>query len=191
MGERYYLPTIRTIEDCEREFPDVLVISKFNTYEKFDNLYYKLYYAICACIEIKECVSYKIKFKFYTEDDNIYELSMPKLMLNLNAWRPLIELNRLQEYYRKQIEVLDESFIIGTMMSDTLRVGLESKIIKTLNDYGIPFERSSELLKTVIERYQEASIEFAMTDRSSIMTFESLFLNDYKKSAKISSQQGF
>lgn len=181
----YSLPIIRTLEDCEREFPDVIIISKYNNYDDFDDLYYKIYYAICACIEIKECMSYKIRFKFYPEDDVVYELSMPKMLLNLNAWRPLIELNQLQRYYHKQLDVLDESFIIGIMMSDNLRVGLESKVLKVLNDYGIPFERSSELLKTVIERYQEASIEFALTDKSSIMTLESTFLNDYRNSKKI------
>lgn len=187
MGEQtmYTLPFIRTVADCEREFPDVIIISKYNNYERFDDLYYKVYYAICACIEIKECVSYRIKFKFYPEDDATYELSMPKFLLNLNAWRPLIELNDLQKYYQRQIDVLDESFIIGVMMSDNLRVGLESKVLKVLNDYGIPFERSSALLKTVIERYQEASIEFALTDKSSIMTLESTFLNDYRNSEKI------
>lgn len=181
----YSLPVIRTVKDCEREFPDVITISKYNTYEKFDNLYYKIYYAICACIEIDECVGFHIRFKFYPEDSIVYELSMTKLLLNMNAWRPLIELNKLQEYYRNKIEVLDESFVIGIMMSDSLRVGLESKVLKVLNDYGIPFERTSELLKTVIERYQEASIEFAMCKKSSIMTLESIFLNDYRKSPKI------
>lgn len=181
----YALPTIRTLADCEREFPDTVVISRLNTYEIFDEFYYKVYYAICACIEIPECVSYKIRFKFYPEDEVTYELSMPKLLLNLNAWRPLIELNQLQQYYQKQIEVLDESFIIGIMMSDSLRVGLESKVLQVLNDYGIPFERSSQLLKVLLERYQEASIEFALTDKSSIMTLESVFLNDYRKSKKI------
>lgn len=187
IGEKevYSLPTIRTVEDCKREFPDTIIISKYNTYEEFDNLYYKVYYAICACAEIKACKSYGIKFKFYQEDDVTYTLSMTKFLLNLNAWRPLIELNQLQKYYHKQIEVLDESFIIGTMMSDSSRVGLESKVLKTLNDYGISFDKISELLKTVIERYQEASIEFALTDKSSVMTLESIFLNDYRKSKKL------
>lgn len=181
----YTLPTIRTVEDCEREFPGVIVISRLNTYDRFDDVYYKVYYAICACIEIPECVSYKIKFKFYPEDEIIYELSMPKFLLNMNAWRPLIELNELQQYYNRQIEVLDESFIIGIMMSNSLRVGLESKVMKILDDYGVTFERISELLKVVIERYQEAACEFAITDKSSIMTLESVFLNDYRSSKKI------
>lgn len=181
----YDLPVINTVADCEREFPDVIVISKYNTYDEFDALYYKIYYALCACIDIPECCSYKIKFKFYPEDETIYELSMPKLMLNMNAWRPLIELNEIQRYYHRKIEVLDESFIIGTMMNDQSRVGLESRVLKILGDYGIPFETTSLLLKTVIERYQEASIEFAMTDKSSVMTLESIFLNDYMKSQKI------
>jgi len=181
----YSLPTIRTVADCEREFPDVIIISRYNTYEKFDELYYKVYYAICACIEIPDCVSYKIKFKFYPEDDCIYELSMPKFLLNLNSWRPLIELNSIAHYYTKHIEILDESFIVGIMMSDKVRIGLESRVVQILNDYGIPFERVSELLKTVIERYQEASIEFAITDKHSIMTFESVFLNDYRNSTKL------
>ncbi len=183
--ERYVLPRIRSVADCEREFPDIIVISRYDTYEEFDDLYYKIYYAMCACAEIDECISYRIKFKLYPEDDKIYELSMAKLLLNLNAWRPLIELNQLQQYYRSKIEVLDESFIIGIMMNDQARVGLESKVMKTLSDYGIPFERISELLKTVIERYQEASIEFAMIDKSCVMTLESTFLNDYMKSEKI------
>lgn len=181
----YNLPTIRTVADCERQWPDVVCISKYNSYELFDDLYYRVYYAICACYEIPECCSYKIKFKFYPEESTIYELSMPKFLLNLNAWRPLIELSKLQQYYHNRIEVLNESFIIGIMMSDRLRVGLESKVFKVLNDYGIPFERSSELIQTVIERYQEASIEFAMLDLSSVMTLESVFLNDYRKSKKI------
>lgn len=181
----YNLPTIRTVEDCEREFPDLIIISKYNDYDKFDNLYYKVYYAICACIEIPACISHHIKFKFYPSDDMIYELSLPKFLLNLNAWRPLIELTTLEKYYQKQLNILDESFIVGTMMSNTVRMGLESKVLKTLNDYGIPFERISELLKVVIERYQEASVEFAITDSSSIMTYESIFLNDYRKSSKL------
>lgn len=181
----YSLPDIKTLADCDREFPDIIIISKYNNYDDFDNLYYKIYYAICACIGNKQVEGYKIKFKFYPEDDAVYELSMTKLLLNLNAWRPLIELNKIQKYYRRQIEVLDESFIIGIMMSDKLRVGLESKVLKILNDYGISFERSSELLKMVLERYQEASMEFALSDKSSIMTLESIFLNDYRKSKKI------
>lgn len=181
----YVLPHIRTVEDCKREFPDTIIISRLNTYERFDDVYYQIYYAICACIEIPECISFPIRFKFYPEDDTVYELSMPKLLLNMNAWRPLIELNELQRYYNKQIEVLDESFIIGIMMSNTLRVGLESKVLKILNDYGIPFERISELLKIVIERYEEASCEFALTDKACIMTLESVFLNDYRNSQKM------
>ena len=182
---RYTLPVVHTIHDCEREFPDVIIISKYNTYDLFDDLYYKVYYAICACIEIPDCIRYQIRFKFYPEDEKVFELSMTKFLLNLNAWRPLIELNQLQKYYHHKIEVLDESFIIGIMMNDQARVGLESKVMKILNDYGIPFERVSALLKIVIERYQEASIEFAMTDKASVMTLESVFLNDYIKSQKI------
>lgn len=183
--KQYVLPTIRTVADCEREFPGIITISNYDTYEKFDDLYYHVYYSICACIEIPECVTYRIKFKFYPEDEKIFELSMAKFMLNLNAWRPLIELNQLQKYYHHKIEVLDESFIIGTMMNNSSRLGLESKVMKILSDYGIPFERISYLLKDVIERYQEASIEFAMTDNHAIMTLESVFLNDYRNSEKI------
>jgi len=153
--------------------------------ESFDDLYYKVYYAICACIEIPECMSYKIRFKFYSTDETIHELSLSKFLLNINAWRPLIELNNIQQYYRNKIEVLDESFIVGIMMSDSLRVGLESKVMQTLTEYGIEFEKIAELLKVVIERYQEASIEFSLTSKSSIMTYESIFLNDYRKSEKL------
>ena len=180
----YNLPEINTLEDCQREFPDILIIGNYKTYEEFDSLYYKIYYAICASIRKPLCEGFKIRFKFYHDDDTIYELTMNKLLLNMNAWRPLIELQLLKNRYNR-FNVLDESFIIGIMMSDSLRVGLESKVIKILSDNGIPFERISELLKTVIERYQEASIEFALTSISSIMTYESIFLNDYMKSEKI------
>ena len=181
----YNLPTIRTIKDCEREFPSVLVISKYDTYDKFDDLYMHIYRCCCACFEIKECLSYLVKFKFYPDDSKVYELSMPKLLLNLNAWRPLIELNNLEKYYNKKIEVLDESFIVGTMMSKALRVGLQSKVLNTLDEYGISFETSSMLIKTVIERYQEISIEFAILDKHSVLTLESIFLNDYRTNEKI------
>jgi hypothetical protein len=182
---KYTLPSIRTLADVEREFPDVIIISRYDTYEKFDELYYKVYYMICACVEIEECIHYHVRFKFYYEDEKTYELSLTKFLLNLNAWRPLIELHQLSDYYSTQIEVLDESFIIGIMMSDNLRVGLESKVLKTLDEYGIQFDRICELLKITIERYQELSIEFAMTDKASIMTLESVFLNDYRSSPKI------
>ena len=185
MPDVYVLPTIRTVKDCEREFPDVIVLSTYNDYESFDELYYKVYYAICACAEIPACMSFKIRFKFYVDDEQVFALSMPKFLMNLNAWRPLIEINKLQKYYRNKIKVLDESFIIGIMISDSLRMGLESKVLKVLQDYGISFERISELLKTVIERYQEASIEFSMINKSCIMTLESIFLNDYRTSEKI------
>lgn len=182
----YNLPIVRSVEDCKREFPDMVVISKLmKSYDTYDDFYYHLYYVICACAEIDECIRYKIKFKFYPDSEKSYELSMPKMLLNMNAWRPLIELNELQKYYRNQLEVLDESYIIGIMMSDSLRTALETKVLQTLNDYGIPFERTSELLKVMIERYQEASIEFAMINQASIMTFESIFLNDYRNSEKI------
>ena len=71
---QYVLPTIRTVADCEREFPDTIVISKYNTYDLFDELYYKIYYAICACIEIKDCLGYKIKFKFYHKPEHIPDI---------------------------------------------------------------------------------------------------------------------
>lgn len=181
----YNLPVIRSVKDCEREFPDIINIDNIRTYDMFDDLYYKVYYAICACAEIPECISYKIKFRFNSDSSKVYELSMAKFLINLNAWRPLVELYSIQKYYHAKIDVIDESFIIGTMVSDTRRVGLESKVIKVLTEYGIPFERRSLLLKTVIERYQEASIEFSLIDNHSIMTFESVFLDDYRKSEKI------
>ena len=181
----YNLPTIRCVEDCEREFHDVINFYNLRTDEDFDDVYYKIYYAICACIEILECISYKIKFRLDPDEDKIYELSMSNLLLNMNAWRPLVELFSLQKYYQSKINILDESFIVGTMMSDSKRMGLESKVIQALTEYGIPFERRSDLLKVLIERYQEASVEFALTDNHSIMTFESVFLNDYMKSEKI------
>lgn len=181
----YNLPLIRTVEDCEREFPDVITISRYNTYDKFDELYYKVYYTLCACIGIKGCETFPIKFKFYPDEEKTYELPISKFLLNLNAWRPLIELNTIQKYYRHKIEVMDESFIVGTMMSNNLRMGLEAKVKQVLDDYGITFERISELLKVCIERYQEASIEFSLIDIHSVLTLESIFLNDYRKSEKI------
>lgn len=181
----YSLPLIRTIADCEREFPDIIVISKLNTYKKFDDMYYKIYYACCAAYEIPECIGYKIRFKFYPSDSEVYQLSMPKMLMNMNAWRPIIELNTIEKYYNKPIEVLDESYIVGIMMSDSLRLGLETKVLHQLTEYGISFERSSELIKIVVERYQELSMEFALLDKACIMTLESVFINDYMKSEKI------
>ena len=181
----YTLPTIRTIKDCEREFPDIYVISKLNTYKRFDDLYYKIYYACCAAYEIPECIGHQIRFKFYPTDDQVYQLSMPKMLMNMNAWRPLIELNTLEKYYNKPIEILDESYIVGIMMSESLRAGLETKVLHQLTEYGISFERSSELIKIVVERYQELSMEFALLDKACVMTLESIFINDYMKSAKI------
>jgi hypothetical protein len=181
----YNLPVVRTVADCEREFPDTIIISHLSTYESFDDLYERIYNVICACFEIKECISFPIKFKFYLEDPRTYELSMPKFLLNMNAWRPLIELNSIQRYYHQVIQVLDASFIVSQMMSDVLRKGLESKVLKVLNDYGIAFDRSSRLIKTVIERYQEISIEFALLTKGSIFTLENCFLDDYRKSEKI------
>ena len=61
----YNLPNLKTKEDCEKYFPSILVISDYNTYEKFDELYYKVYYAICACLEIESCKEFKIKFGFF------------------------------------------------------------------------------------------------------------------------------
>ena len=179
------LPTIRTVKDCEREFPGLITISNYNTYELFDQLYYKVFDACCACYEIKECIGYPIKFKFYPTDEVTYSLSMTKFLLNMNAWRPLIELNSLEKYYNKQIEILDQSFVVGIMMSDKLRIALETKVLRILNDYGIPFERYSALQKITIERYQEISMEFAVLDKASIMTLESIFVKDYMKSEKI------
>lgn len=181
----YQLPEINCVKDCEREFPDLIVISHYTTYDEFDSLYWKVYYALCACVDIPECAKFKIRFKFYSSDEQIYELSLPKFLLNLNGWRPLIELNNVNAYYRGGIEVMDASFIIGTFMSDTLRNALESKVMKTLNDYGIPFQTSSLLLKEQIERYQQISVEFAMTSPKCILTFENMFLNDYMNSEKI------
>lgn len=183
--EVYQLPTINTIEDLDREFPEPITISKYNTYELFDDLYYRIYYTLCACLGKPACKGYEVKFKFYPDSEVINSLSLGKFLLNLNAWRPLIELNSLEQYYHRKLDILDESFIIGTMISDKLRVGLETKVLNILNEYGIPFEVSSDLLKTVIERYQEASIEFSLTNKGSVMTFESIFLNDYRNSEKI------
>lgn len=183
--EVYDLPKIESVSDCDKLFPDILIISDYNTYEKFDDLYYKVYYATCAAFGVPNCLSYPIRFKFYPDDEVTYQLSMPKFLLNINAWRPMVELCEVQDYYNAPIEELDESFIVDGLMSNKVRVGLESKVLKVLDEYGITFNRISELLKTVIERYQEASIEFAMTNKSAVMTFESLFLNDYMKSKKI------
>ena len=181
----YVLPIIRTITDCERQFPSPVIISKYDSYEKYDELIDKVYKCCCACYEVKECLSYPIKFKFYPEDEKIYQLSMPKFLLNITAWRPLLELTKLESFYNKKIKVLDESYIVGTMMSSALRVALQSKVLNTLDEYGISFETSSLLIKDVIEKYQEISVEFAILDKHSILTLESVFLNDYRKNEKI------
>lgn len=182
---KYNLPVIRSLKDLEEYFPKVEIISSYDSYEKFDEFYYKIYYAICACFEIKECREFKIRFKFYYDDEEIYALSLNKMILNLNCWRPLIELNNIQKYYNKTIKVLDSKFIVSTMMSKTVRVNLEIKVLQILNDYGISFERTSELIKDVIERYQELSIEFSLINQSSIITLENIFLNDYINNSKV------
>ena len=182
---KYNLPNIRSLKDLEDYFPNVEIISNYNTYEKFDEFYYKIYYAICACFEIKECKQFYLKFKFYHHDEETYALPLNKMILNLNVWRPLIELNNIQKYYNKTIEILDSKFIASSMMSKTVRVNLEIKVLQILNDYGISFERTSELIKTVIERYQELSIEFSLINQSSIITLENIFLNDYIHNKKV------
>lgn len=184
-SEVYNLPRIRRLKDLEEYFPSVEIISSYNTYEKFDEFYYKIYYAICACFEIPECQQFRMKFKFYPDDTETYELSLPKMILNLNCWRPLIELNKIQNYYVQQIRIMDSTYIVSSMMSKTLRMNLETKVLKILNDYGISFKRSSALVKTVIERYQALSIEFALIDQAAIMTFENIFLNDYMLNEKV------
>lgn len=182
---KYNLPKIQSKKDLEEYFPNIEIICTYDTYEKFDDFYYKIYYAICACFENKDCQQFRMKFKFYHHDDEIYELSLPKMILNLNVWRPLIELNNIQKFYHKNIEVLNSSFISSSMMSKTVRVNLEIKVLQILNDYGISFERTSELIKILIERYQELSIEFATIKQASIITLENIFLNDYIHNKKV------
>ena len=181
----YNLPTIRKLSHSEKYWEDIIIMSIYDTYELFDELYYRVYYYMCACWEVKECIKYPLKFKFYPEDKEIYELTAPKFLLNINAWRPLIELHEVQKYYQNKIEVLDESFIVGVMMSETLREGLVARVMQELTDYGISFERRSELVQTVIERYQQASIEFALVDTRSVLTYENTFLDGYRANEKI------
>ena len=70
----YNLPVIRKLKDLESYFPIVEIIGNYNTYEKFDEFYYKIYYAICACFEVPECKTFKLKFKFYLDDEETFEL---------------------------------------------------------------------------------------------------------------------
>ena len=88
-------------------YPNVITISKYNTYELFDELYYKVYYALCACIGKPACKGYEIKFKFYPDSETINSLSLGKFLLNINAWRPLIELNSLESLEIKEAMVED------------------------------------------------------------------------------------
>lgn len=179
------IPLIRTVTQLEEHLPKLIIISEYDTYDKFDEMYYMIYNIICGCYEIPECISYKVKFKFTPNDNEIYTLSLPKFILNLNAWRPLVELNSIKRFYVNKIEVLDESFIIDQMFNNVTRVGLTSRVLKILTDYGISFDESSKLIQTVIERYQEASIEFSLLSPGGIFTLENCFLNDYRNNKKI------
>ena len=179
------LPIINTMEDCNRLFPNTLIISNYDTYEKFDELYFHIYDCACATYKKPLCKGFQIKFKFYSDDEKTFSLSIPKLLMNMNAWRPLIELKSIENYYINKIKVLNEGFIVGIMMNQRTRMGLESKVLNTLIEYGITFETYSGLIKTVIERYQQISLEFTALDSSAIMTFESIFLNDYRTNEKV------
>ena len=181
----YNLPTIRTVEDCEREWPGIITISDYDTYESYDYLWDKLFYSMCACYELPNCISYKIKFRFYPEDKVVHELSMPKMLLNLTCWRPMVELNTIDKTVSRNIRVLDDSYIVGTMFSQFNRMGLKTKVYNTIEEFGISFERSSELIRYVLESEQRIAVEFALLDQSTILTYESIFLNDYMMSEKV------
>lgn len=181
----YNLPRIRTVEDCEREFKDIIILTHYmNNYSDWDELYYKVYKALCACYEIEDCRNYLVKFRFSDEDDRVFSLPMKRMLLNLNLWRPLIEIFNIYEDKRREFNLLDETYIINEMFNDAIRIGVETKIVHDLNEYGIPFERSSVLLKEMIERFQEITVEFSLLT-GIIFTAENCFLNDYMNSEKI------
>lgn len=182
---QYSIPIINTTEECEKQFPSTLIISNFKTFDAFDDLYDKIYILTCAIYKKPMCKNFRIKFKFYPEDEKVYALSPQKMLINLNAWRPLVILNEVQKLYSTEIKVLDRSFMLEQMVNQRTRLGLESKVLQVLIDYGIPYSDYSKLFKTLIERYQKISIEFAALDQACIMTLESVFLNDYKNSEKI------
>ena len=109
---QYAIPVINTMEECEKQFPSNIIISNFKTFDAFDDLYDKIYILTCAIYKKPMCKDFRIKFKFYPEDEKVYALSPQKMLINLNAWRPLVILNDVQKLYSTEIKVLDRSFML-------------------------------------------------------------------------------
>ena len=150
------VPIINSRKELKEWLKPVYVISEYmDNYDNYRIFQQKLFNIIKGCFVIKECREYPIKFKFYKDDKETYELPFRHFVINTIVWYPFIEINDLQ--------VLDKSFILDCE-NDIPNINryINEKLILTLRDYHIKNKRINYSISEVLYGLRKVSEDFSL-----------------------------
>ena len=150
------VPIINNRKELKEWLKPLYIISDYlNSHDDYNIFITKLGNIVKGCFVIRECREFPIKFKFYKNDSETYELELRHFYVNMILWYPFIELNDL--------EVLDKSFILDCY-NDIPRINdyINNHLITILREYHVKNTFVNYSISEVLYNLRKISQDFSL-----------------------------
>lgn len=148
------VPVIKNRRELGFYLKPIFIISDYMTdKDVYKNFTLKLRNLLKGCFHIRECREFKVRFKFYKEDKETYELELRHFYVNTILWYPYVELNE----FRVMNGSLIADFKKNTNMDDYINVA-----IQILRDYHIKNTKINMMVSEVLYNLRMISSDFSL-----------------------------
>jgi hypothetical protein len=150
------VPEINNHDELAQWLRPVYIVNDYlEDKDKYDDLMKRLMNLMRACVDIYECRTYPIKFKFYKNDKKTHELEFRHFIVNMILWFPMTELS--------DCNIMDETFILNCDPDIVhLNEYINEKIIYTMIDYRVKSKIINITLSEVLYNLSLISIDFSL-----------------------------
>lgn len=177
----YEIPVINSTDDLKELLMSCYTLEYFMaTEEIYEDFFEKLYAIIKGCIEKKECREYPVKFKFYNDDKNTYEMQLRHFIINLILWEPFVHVNSIK--FLNDRYIMDGTKIIVEEQYD-LDYWINTKIITVLRNYNVKEITINKSISKVCNRLRNISLDFSLIMNLNFSYFT--FIEMYQKNPRI------
>ena len=148
------VPVIKNRRELGFYLKPIFIISDYMTdKDVYKNFTLKLRNLLKGCFHIRECREFKVRFKFYKEDKETYELELRHFYVNTILWYPYVELNE----FRVMNGSLIADFKKNTTMDDYINIA-----IQILRDYHIKNTKINMMVSEVLYNLRMISSDFSL-----------------------------
>lgn len=150
----YKLPEIESVKDLKKYLHSLYIIDDYTanakTYWNFTN---EIRDILRACFTIKECREYLVKFKFYIDDTQVYQLQLRNFLYNIYIWYMMTLLDG--------VHVMDDTNILQPEDIPNLNDYMNEKVIKTLRECNVKQVKINYAISEINSCLRGISLDFS------------------------------